>query len=114
VAAGKSWTQLALTVVTVAVGALLAVGLGIYTFVTSMTTTLHPNPEDVRLDDEIQTYVPAFPEKPWPVTLRQLMGHMATTVDYSCFAGAGAFLSTPSDLVRFGLALQAPVVTGAV
>jgi CubicO group peptidase (beta-lactamase class C family) len=29
----------------------------------------------------------------------------ATTVDYSCFAGAGAFLSTPSDLVRFGIAL---------
>ncbi len=28
---------------------------------------------------------------------------LATSVDYSCFAGAGAFLSTPSDLVRFGL-----------
>jgi CubicO group peptidase (beta-lactamase class C family) len=289
------------------VGVLFAVGLGIYTFVTSMTTTLHPNPEDVpavmaappaaewadavdqgrqlaraglvdqnlpglsvavgaggtlvwaegfgwadvekkvpvgprtrfrighaskaltsaavgllledgrlRLDDEIQTYVPVFPEKQWAVTLRQLMGHMAgirhyrdegdsmpsahcdraadglkrfandpllfepdtqykystfgwvlvsaaveaaagepfftfmrtrifepggmvdttfdsatepipehatfyyprfsgdpgsgpdlaTTVDYSCFAGAGAFLSTPSDLVRFGIALS--------
>ena len=170
----------------------------------------------LRLDDEIQTYVPAFPRKRWPVTLRQLMGHMAgfkhysgeeadvpsahcerasdalpsfandpllfepgtqyrystygwilvsaaveaaadaplltfmrtqiftplgmadTTfdsatepipnratfyfprlsgennlgievarpVDYSCFAGAGAFLSTPSDLVRFGLAMN--------
>jgi CubicO group peptidase (beta-lactamase class C family) len=30
----------------------------------------------------------------------------ARTVDYSCFAGAGAFLSTPSDLVRFGLAMH--------
>ena len=168
------------------------------------------------LDDEIQTYVPAFPEKQWPVTLRQLMGHvagvrhydneedympsahceraseglprfaddplrfqpetrygystfgwmlvsaaveaaanepfftfmrsqvfqplgmrdtttdsvtepipqratfyyprlsgdptygpeLATRVDYSCFAGAGAFLSTPSDLVRFGMAIS--------
>ena len=29
-----------------------------------------------------------------------------TTVDYSCFAGAGAFLSTPSDLVRFGMAIS--------
>jgi serine beta-lactamase-like protein LACTB, mitochondrial len=29
------------------------------------------------LDDVIQTYVPAFPEKQWPVTLRQLMGHLA-------------------------------------
>ncbi|HJR58345.1 MAG TPA: serine hydrolase domain-containing protein [Vicinamibacterales bacterium] len=169
----------------------------------------------LRLNDEIQTYVPAFPEKEWPVTLRQLMGHvagvrhyrdegdympsahcdraadglksfendplqfepetqyrystfgwilvsaaveaaadepfftfmrtrifeplgmvdttpdsgpepipdratfyyprlsgdpgfgpeLASAVDYSCFAGAGAFLSTPSDLVRFGMAL---------
>jgi CubicO group peptidase (beta-lactamase class C family) len=168
------------------------------------------------LDDEIQKYVPAFPEKQWPVTLRQLMGHvagvrhyrgeeadvpsahceraseglrgfaddpllfepetqsrystygwilvsaaveaaagepfftfmrtkvfepldmsgttpdsatdpipdratfyfprfsgenqsgveLARTVDYSCFAGAGAFLSTPSDLVRFGMAIN--------
>jgi serine beta-lactamase-like protein LACTB len=168
------------------------------------------------LDEEIQTYVPAFPQKQWPVTLRQLMGHvagvrhydneadympsahcerasegvqrfaddplrfqpetrygystfgwilvsaaveaaanepfftfmrsqifkplgmrdtttdsatepipdratfysprfsgdpgygpeLATSVDYSCFAGAGAFLSTPSDLVRFGMAVN--------
>jgi CubicO group peptidase (beta-lactamase class C family) len=31
----------------------------------------------LKLDDTIQTYVPAFPEKQWPVTLRQLMGHVA-------------------------------------
>jgi CubicO group peptidase (beta-lactamase class C family) len=31
----------------------------------------------LKLDDVIQTYVPAFPEKQWPVTLRQLMGHVA-------------------------------------
>jgi len=30
----------------------------------------------------------------------------ATAVDYSCFAGAGAILSTPSDLVRFGMAIN--------
>ena len=29
------------------------------------------------LDEKIQTYVPAFPEKQWPVTLRQLMAHLA-------------------------------------
>jgi len=29
------------------------------------------------LDDEIQTHVPAFPKKPWPVTVRALMGHTA-------------------------------------
>ncbi len=28
-------------------------------------------------DDEIQMHVPAFPKKQWPVTLRQLMGHVA-------------------------------------
>lgn len=31
----------------------------------------------LKLDDEIQTYVPAFPKKQAPVTLRQLMGHMS-------------------------------------
>jgi CubicO group peptidase (beta-lactamase class C family) len=169
----------------------------------------------LHLEDEIQTCVPEFPRKPWPVTLRQLMGHVAgirhygsgedvptahceraadglkgfaddplrfepdtqygystygwvlvsaaveaaakeplssflaaqvfkplgmtsttfesptdairdrvifyqrrftgdggegvvpaTAVDYSCFAGAGAILSTPSDLVRFGMAVN--------
>jgi serine beta-lactamase-like protein LACTB len=165
----------------------------------------------LHLDEEIHTYVPTFPGKPWPMTVRQLMGHTAgighyrdtewgdkpkahcdravdglrsfadapllfepgteyrystygwvlvsaaveaaanepffrfmrdrifapfgmgdteedvvsaaqpnratsyyrgnfgreltTDVDYSCFAGAGAFLSTPSDLVRFAAAL---------
>ena len=31
----------------------------------------------LKLDDEIQTYVPQFPKKQWPVTVRQLMGHVA-------------------------------------
>ena len=31
----------------------------------------------LKLEDTIQTHVPAFPEKPWPVTVRQLMGHVA-------------------------------------
>jgi serine beta-lactamase-like protein LACTB, mitochondrial len=31
----------------------------------------------LKLDEEIQTDVPQFPKKPWPVTLRQLMGHVA-------------------------------------
>ncbi|MEO6222970.1 MAG: serine hydrolase domain-containing protein [Vicinamibacterales bacterium] len=33
--------------------------------------------ELLNLDEKIQTYVPEFPEKQWPVTLRQLMGHVA-------------------------------------
>lgn len=31
----------------------------------------------LRLDEEIQTFVPAFPRKQWPVTLRHLMSHLA-------------------------------------
>jgi serine beta-lactamase-like protein LACTB len=31
----------------------------------------------LNLDDEIQTYVPEFPKKQWPVTVRHLMGHLA-------------------------------------
>jgi serine beta-lactamase-like protein LACTB, mitochondrial len=183
---------------------------------TSAAVGLLLEKDQLHLDAEIQTYVSAFPEKQWPVTLRQLMGHTAgirrdggdeeplfsqrcertldalqrfaesplrfepgtkhqystlgwilvsaaveavakepffafmrtqifkplgmtdTTVDsttesipdratfyypkfaadprygpdlaregdYACFAGAGAFLSTPSDLVRFGMAIN--------
>jgi CubicO group peptidase (beta-lactamase class C family) len=29
----------------------------------------------LKLDEEIQEYVPEFPKKEWPVTVRQLMGH---------------------------------------
>ncbi|MCL4846650.1 MAG: beta-lactamase family protein [Acidobacteria bacterium] len=31
----------------------------------------------LKLDEVIQAYVPEFPQKQWPVTLRQLMGHLA-------------------------------------
>ena len=31
----------------------------------------------LRLDDEIQTFVPGYATKQWPVTLRQLLGHTA-------------------------------------
>ncbi|MCA1560079.1 MAG: beta-lactamase family protein [Acidobacteria bacterium] len=31
----------------------------------------------LKLDEKIQSYVPGFPEKQWPVTLRQLMAHVA-------------------------------------
>ena len=34
----------------------------------------------LKLDDEIQTYVPAFPKKQWPVTVRELMGHLAGVI----------------------------------
>jgi CubicO group peptidase (beta-lactamase class C family) len=48
--------------------------------------------EDGRLDldAEIQRYVPSFPHKKWPVTLRQLLCHQAGIRNY----GAGEFDST--------------------
>src|SRR5262249_26433322 len=30
----------------------------------------------LKLDDEVQKYVPEFPLKQWPVTIRQVMGHI--------------------------------------
>jgi CubicO group peptidase (beta-lactamase class C family) len=32
--------------------------------------------------------------------------HLMRRIDYSCYAGSSAFLSTPSDLVRFGMAIN--------
>jgi serine beta-lactamase-like protein LACTB len=32
--------------------------------------------------------------------------HLMRPLDYSCYAGASVFLSTPSDLVRFGMAVN--------
>ena len=37
----------------------------------------------------------------------------ARAVDFSCFAGSGAFVSTPSDLVRFGVFAVLPFVDDA-
>ena len=44
---------------------------------TSAAVGLLLEKDQLKLDDEIQTYVPTFPQKQWPVTLRQLMGHLA-------------------------------------
>ena len=44
---------------------------------TSVAVGLLLEKNKLRLDDEIQTYVPEFPKKQWPVTLRHLMGHVA-------------------------------------
>jgi serine beta-lactamase-like protein LACTB len=44
---------------------------------TSAAVGLLVERDRLNLDAEVQTYVPAFPEKPWPITLRQLMAHQA-------------------------------------
>lgn len=44
---------------------------------TSAAVGLLLEKESLSLDEKIQTYVREFPDKPWPVTLRQLMGHVA-------------------------------------
>ena len=57
----------------------------------------------LKLDDEIQTYVPGFPKKQWPLTLRQLMGHVGGLSDDS---GDEASLS-PCERTIDGLQLFA-------
>jgi serine beta-lactamase-like protein LACTB len=47
------------------------------TVLTSAAVGLLLEKDRLKLDETIQTYVPEFPEKQWPVTLRQVMGHVA-------------------------------------
>jgi serine beta-lactamase-like protein LACTB len=47
------------------------------TALTSAAVGLLLEERRLKLDEVIQTYVPEFPRKQWPVTLRQLMGHTA-------------------------------------
>jgi serine beta-lactamase-like protein LACTB, mitochondrial len=213
-AEGFGWADLEKRV-QVAPGTRFRIG-GVSMALTSAAVGLLVEKDRLHFDDEIQTHVSSFPDKKWPVTLRQLMGHLAgvradggdeeplysercerttdglkrfaemplqpepgtkykystlgwilvsaaiesaakepffsfmrtqifkplgmtdTTVDsstepipdrtafyyprfagdprygpdpvregdYACFAGGGAFLSTPSDLVRFGMAIN--------
>ncbi len=43
----------------------------------------------IDLDAEIQTYVPYFPRKKWPVTIRQLLGHLGGISHYRNYAEEG-------------------------
>jgi serine beta-lactamase-like protein LACTB len=47
------------------------------TVLTSAAVGVLLEKDRLKLDEEIQNYVPQFPKKQWPVTLRQLMGHVA-------------------------------------
>ena len=61
---------------------------------TAVDSATEPHP------DRVTFYYPRFSGDP------STGSEPARPVDYSCLAGAGAFLSTPSDLVRFGQALE--------
>jgi CubicO group peptidase (beta-lactamase class C family) len=47
------------------------------TVLTSAAVGLLVEQDRLKLDDVIQTYVPTFPKKEWPVTVRQLMAHVS-------------------------------------
>jgi len=53
------------------------------------------------VSDRVAFYFPRFAADP------RYGLHPMRRIDYSCYAGASAFLSTPSDLVRFGLGINA-------
>ena len=57
----------------------------------------------LNLDDVIQTHVPEFPEKQWPVTLRQVMGHVAGVANDGGDEGPlfGQFCERPVDALQF-------------
>jgi CubicO group peptidase (beta-lactamase class C family) len=54
--------------------------------------------------DEATAYYPRFAPNPM-FGLPKYGLHPLPRFDYSCYAGASGFLSTPSDLVRFGMAI---------
>jgi len=56
----------------------------------------------LKLEDAIQTHVPAFPDKQWPVTLRHLMAHTAGVINDAGDEGPlyGEHCERPADAVR--------------
>ena len=71
-----------------------------------MTDTTSDSPTEP-IPDQATFYYPRMSGDP------SFGPELATTVDYSCFAGAGGFLSTPSDLVRFGMAVSGKLLQPA-
>ena len=43
----------------------------------------------LNLDAEVQTYVPYFPKKPWPITVRQVLGHLGGISHYKNYEQEG-------------------------
>ena len=59
-----------------------------------------PDSAGAPVDNQATAYFPRFAADP------KYGLHAMRPLDYSCYAGASAFVSTPSDLVRFGLAMS--------
>jgi CubicO group peptidase (beta-lactamase class C family) len=59
-----------------------------------------PDPAKRPNQDRVTSYFTRFASDP------NYGMHLMRPLDYSCYAGASAFLSTPSDLVRFGMAID--------
>jgi serine beta-lactamase-like protein LACTB, mitochondrial len=53
-----------------------------------------------RIPNRATSYFPRFAADP------RYGLHLMRPIDYSCYAGSSVFLSTPSDLVRFGMAIN--------
>ena len=47
--------------------------------------------ERLNLDDEVQKYVPYFPRKRWPITIRHLLGHLSGISHYLNYDEEGHF-----------------------
>ena len=59
-----------------------------------------PDSATEEIPDRATSYFPRYSADP------RYGLHLMREIDYSCYAGASAFLSTPSDLVRFGMAIN--------
>jgi serine beta-lactamase-like protein LACTB len=56
----------------------------------------------LKLDAEVQTYVPSFPQKPWPITVRQLLCHQSGIRHYK---GNEMLSAVSYDTVEAALAI---------
>ncbi|MCP4503706.1 MAG: beta-lactamase family protein [Deltaproteobacteria bacterium] len=58
----------------------------------------------IRLDDEVQRYVPGFPKKRWPLTIRHLLGHLSGVSHYKNLPGERSItepMTTSQSLALF-------------
>ena len=51
----------------------------------------------INLDAEVQTYVPYFPKKPWPVTVRQVLGTSRRNQPLQELREGGTYQRPPVD-----------------